>query len=452
MNLLWLQKPSITALYKGAIEVLFFLPLLLTAAVYSLPSSLVPVWLLTLPFCYIAGLLMISMVKQNRRIYRVLLSLAGGMVHSGILILLAGGVGVGIFYWLLLFILSSLAVSRGIRLLSESWDSVFPNALMIYSIIIYVIIQPLKIPLSKLAPYGLWLTICGILAVITCFFLINERLLDGETSTTDNKRIVKSVTAAAFKRQNRWMVGVIVFVLCLISLFRILFHTIEELVQSIITTVMSWLNRPAAEEVIEPPINEPPEPALPIAVEPKDPAVWMLILEAILKYIGIGLVVIVGLLLIFFIGRTLIRTLRKVFHQMLERANEKRSADEGYTDEVESLMSLTKWSDDWKKSMRRFIRGKEQNDVRWNELKTNGERIRFLYTRLLSSHIHKGYTHHRHLTPQETISDLTVWRKQQKPAAEEQTLIRVYEEVRYGDQQPDDQMVTTLKKKLDEAK
>lgn len=450
MNTLWLRKPSMTALYKGAIEVLFFLPLLLTAAVYSLPSPLVPVWLLTLPFCYVAGLLVISTMKQNRRIYRVLLSLAGGLVHSGIFILFTDRVGWGVFYLLIPFVLSSLAVSRGTRLLTESWDFVFPNAFMIYSILLFVIIQPLKIPLSKLAPYGLLLTICGILAVIIGFFLTNERLLNGETSTTDNKSIVKSVTAAAFKRQNRWMVGIIVIVLCVISLFRVLFHAIEELVHSIITTVMNWLNRPAGEEIIEPPVSEPPESALPIAAEPKDPAVWMLILEAILKYVGIGLVIVAGLLLLFFLGRALIRTMRKVFHQMLERANEKRSADAGYTDEVESLMSLTKWSDDWKKSMRKLIRGKHQNDIRWNELTSNGERIRYLYKSWIANHVHKGYAYHRHLTPHETISDLTAWRKQQKPAAEEQTLIRVYEEVRYGDQQPDEQMVATLKKRLEE--
>ena len=105
---------------------------------------------------------------------------------------------------------------------------------------------------------------------------------------------------------------------------------------------MSWLSQP---EEVQPPAEELPdaaEPQLP-AGEAKAPSEWMLLLEQILKIIGIVLLIVVVCVLLYFLAKKLLQWGKLIAAKLQERGADHRNGGAGFTDEVESLMSLTSW-------------------------------------------------------------------------------------------------------------
>ncbi|GGG88395.1 DUF4129 domain-containing protein [Paenibacillus radicis (ex Gao et al. 2016)] len=433
------SKSPIASIFKGAVEVLFCLPLLLLIVVHVFSDQAVLLWLLTLPLCYGIGAFLKQVLKFNRLIYRLTAAIIIGAAHGGFIAVWDLGenaAGTAIVLVVLLVIISMLAVFRGISQMADGWTKLFPNTAMIFCIFAFVAIQPFKGMLPHITPYGNALTVCGIAAVILFFFLTNERLISDEAGSESRSR-----TAAGFRRQNRWMTALVVLVLIIISLFRQLQQLLESAFRAIGDAIMRWLNRPT--EPIEPSTEPPPalDPALPI--EPAEPSAWALLLEAILRIAGTILLIIVLGVVLFFIGRGLYRLLRKTMDRLLARSSESRELEGGYVDEVESLMSSSRWG--------RGRKGKADKEPGWSELRTGADRIRYLYRRFIKGHVEKGYSYQPHLTPKETAADLLSWQQRQGASDEEQSLVRAYEEVRYGEREMDAQSAEQLKKRLDES-
>lgn len=91
-------------------------------------------------------------------------------------------------------------------------------------------------------------------------------------------------------------------------------------------------------------------------------------------------------------------------------------------------------------------------------MRSNQERVRFLYRRLLLTRLHEGSEWKPGLTPLEMARDLLLHddnKKDQraKPGqaahkAAIEPLIKLYYRVRYGGQEPDDEEVADIRRKL----
>ena len=68
----------------GAVELLFHLPVLLTAGVYVLPTSAIWGWVLSLLLAYWAGALMAGTVSRAWLVIRILLAAAIGGCHAAL--------------------------------------------------------------------------------------------------------------------------------------------------------------------------------------------------------------------------------------------------------------------------------------------------------------------------------------------------------------------------------
>ncbi|WP_042161793.1 DUF4129 domain-containing protein [Paenibacillus gorillae] len=418
---------------------LFVLPLLLLIAVHVLSGQAVLLWLLTLPLCYGIGAFLKQALKFNRLIFRLLAAIVVGAVHGGFIAawdLGDSAAGTAFILAAMLVLISMFAVFRGISQMMSSWSRLFPNTVMIFCIFAFVVIQPFKGMLHSITPYGSALTVCGVAAVILFFFLTNERLISDEAGNEFRSR-----TAAGFRRQNRWMTALVVLVLIVFSLFRQLQQLLESAFRAIGDAIMRWLNRPT--EPVEPSTEPPPALDPGMQMEPTEPSAFILLLEAILRIAGTILSIILIGAVLFFIGRALYRLLRQTLDRLLAHTNESREAEGGYVDEVESIMSSSKWG--------RGRKGKADKEPGWSELRTGADRIRYLYRRLIKGQIEQGYAYQPHLTPQETAADLLSWQKRQRATDEEQSLVRAYEEVRYGEREMDAQSAEQLKKRLDES-
>lgn len=120
--------------------------------------------------------------------------------------------------------------------------------------------------------------------------------------------------------------------------------------------------------------------------------------------------------------------------------------EEGYIDEIEKTGTLLgSMNEGWKSWFRRF-RGRKPD---W-EAMSSRERVRYLYRSLLNKAGRQGFRHDPAMTPAETVAGL-----QREPFAsglQLEQLLKLYNPVRYGDIDPEDQAVSELKQQLEQRK
>ncbi|WP_336772055.1 DUF4129 domain-containing protein [Paenibacillus sp. MMO-58] len=430
-------------LLHGSIETLFALPIWFIALFYSSTDAFMALWLLTVPFIYMAGAVWIGKLKNNRRIYRLLFGILLGALHSGVIyaVLMAFQSDLPGATAILPVLLGAFTAVRGMGTSAKGWYVAFPNTLMFIGIILYTILTIVAHLQEKLQPYFTFLTFCGIVALILMLYIVNERLLSYETQSGG---AIQSSTTKVFKRQNRFMLTIVAVLLLIAGLFRQLQSSIESFFHAVMNKILGWMDG-SAEPVEEPPSDTQPPPSGLPPVEAHNPPAWLERLELVAKYIGIVLLIIGVAVLLFFIGRKLYRLLNKVLGRIWERAADSKEGAVGYTDEVESLVDRSKWSVRLGKSSRK-------KEARWEELSTAGEKIRYLYRRYVTAAVGRGYDYKPHYTVRETTSDIGAWSSKSATQADTDTLARLYDEVRYGGQEPKEELVQSLKKKLDEQR
>lgn len=444
MNETTKRKLLVNVMHGGA-ETLFTLPVWFLALFFTSTKTYLYLWLLTLPLVYAAGALLNSRLKNNRRLYRILIGTVLGAVHTFILLALVTAFQAELPGALVAVpaLLAAFMATRGMSAWTKGWNQSFPNMVMVVSILVYVVLTIVAHLQEKLLPYFTFLTICGIIALVLMLYVVNERLL---TSETQSGGAIQSSTTKVFKRQNRFLLTIVAVLLLIAGLFRQLQSSIEAFFHAVVNKIMSWMNRPG-----EPAPETPSEPEPPLQnglppVEANEPPAWLVWLEQAAKFIGIALLVLGIAILLFIIGRKLYKLLGKVMARIWERAESGKESADGYTDEVESLVDRAKWSARLGRS------NKKQKEARWEELSTTGEKIRFLYRKHVLAAIGRGYGYKPYYTARETASDIAAWQNRTQATTDADTLTRLYDEVRYGGQEPNEELVQSLRKRLDEQK
>ncbi|WP_179090120.1 DUF4129 domain-containing protein [Paenibacillus sp. FSL H8-0548] len=436
------RSDTLRAFGQGVIELFFFMPILLIAAVYLLPASAVWVWIGTLPFCYLFASLIVKKYATMRYGVKWLIAVGIGALHGGIFISVWANDLI-----ILAFALCSLAAVivalRGMSARSRGWSVSFSNTHLLIGVLIYVSMQPLKLFLFKeLVPYNTVLIVCGVAAIILFFFFANERHLNNETIDS-----AKTSATLAFKRQNRILIILVVSLISILALFRQIQQMIERFFHSIIDSIMNWLNKPGEQAPAEEPPADAAMPEMP-AGEVKPPSEWMQILEQIFKVVGIVLALAVVVILMYFLLKKLTQWGKRLAAKLRERGENNSDSGAGYSDEIESLMTLTTLRERMGNQLKKLLPKKRSLAQEWSELSTNAEKIRYLYTHFLRTGAEEGYTVKAHMTPRETAEDLEKWKEGKLKHEGMQRFIEVYEEVRYGELPPDDRSVDSFKQQM----
>lgn len=441
------RTDSLSIAWQGLVELFVYLPVLLIVAVYLLPASAVWAWVIFLPICYWAGAAFLAKWTSLRLINRLFLAAAIGGLHACLFMLICVG-ELRIVPSISCGIIGAAVAARGMSNVSRGWTASFPNSQLLIGVMTYVAMQPLKLFMfKKLIDYNGLLIIGGIASVILFFFFANERHLNSETVDTSN-----SPATLAFKRQNRMLMAIIVTIICILALFRQIQQAIERFFRFIIDKIMSLLSKPREENPIEePPANVQPPEMLP-TVEEKPPSDWVVLLEQILKIIGIAFVIIASAILLFIVIKKLVRAAKRIIARLMERGQENRNGEAGFTDEVEQLMTLDSLRKQMGNQLLKLVPRKRKHEIEWNELTTNTERIRYLYGHLIRSALKRGYILQTHLTPRETALDLAERNNVSQTGQGINRLVDAYEQVRYGNQVPGDQQVDALRKLFDQEK
>ncbi len=300
------------------------------------------------------------------------------------------------------------------------------------------------------------LTAGGAVSLAIALFASNGTFLRGASLAKSRSRGVP----ASLRRHNRAMMGVVLLVV--VGLTAAFGNAFGRLIHAFIRWLFGLL--PQGEPAEEPPAPEPPPPSMPegLPAAEGEPGWFAQLLDILAYAVGIAAV---GLLL-FALGRWLYRNGGGVFREWLRRLaafltrSGRGAEDAAYVDEETTVFSWEavgkRVRDSW---LGRLVA--RSRAERWEEQRTNPERIRFLYRRWLRSAVDDGYAPRRHLTPRETEADVLAWAASrpsgrggtaERGRGAEGPLVELYDRVRYGDAVPSDEDVERARRALEGKK
>ena len=424
-------------LLQGCIELLLVFPLLLLAAVYILPESHRVMWVATLPIGYAVGYTLNSLVPFRRIYLQLLVSLLLGALHSywlfgsSYVAIVAAAVGLVVVY-------------RGIRLVWVPWSVFFPVNFYVFGMIVYFIASIVLHFVESFQPYITLLMWAGLAALVVTLLMSNENNMKQETLSGDKEPVI----ASDMMWKNRLLVVLLLIVIVLVVTIRKLGEAVLGGFRQLIQWLIALFSSPPPPVVTEPAKSPPPKPM--VLPGNEEPAWWLVWLEMIMYFIVGGLIVLGCLLAIYLILRRLPRLMQRIVSwlaRMLQTEN-KQKGKIGYEDDIESLMDWEAWNatlvSKWKQLFHRTGREK------WEDLQDNQQRVRFLYRSWLRQSMRRGYVYKSFLTPKETGEEVQHWNSSKEPSAD--SLLSLYEQVRYGDKPIEDPDLQKIKQGIEKGK
>ncbi|WP_409344129.1 DUF4129 domain-containing protein [Paenibacillus sp. MBLB4367] len=455
--------------WHGAVELLLFFPLALVAYLYIVPAGMTLGWWLVLllaccPLGFAIGMLARRMPK--------VLGFAGTMLASAALAYLAAAAPAGAFgtastldnpaglaravaVWAIAWFLAA----RGGKHVRRRWPELFPTVCYAVGLISYFLVSVIARFAEAWKPYSSLLWWVGLAAVLASLFLSNRRHLQANAYTGDDS----SELAASVRSQNTiWTVVVFVVVLIAAAFTRIkdaLAAAFKSLVQFIFWFFSLFASDgQKAEQTPEP--TPAPQQQLPPPGEPSRLAELLEKLFFALTYVLLAAAVLYGL---YRLVKFALPLLRRWLHRLMEQWGLGRSADEarnGYVDEKQSLLDWAEVPAAWGKSLRDRLSALLAREPKWDDMRTNRERVRYLYRLTVLQAMKRGYDWEPGSTPAETMKqlgnrhnripgqgqDAAASGSPADPAAS--ALSSAYEEARYGERDPSDDRTAKLRKDL----
>lgn len=438
----WLKTNGII-FAKGAAELLFYLPVFLTAAIYLLPHASVFLWLIMLPLVYWSGAALKGIWKSSRFIVELLASCTIGYVYCYLFsIVFISSIKQEMLAALAL--LSALLCWKGIVLTRKGWKDSFDSRYMITGIMTYVAAQPLKVwLLVRLIEVETQLFVCGAVVLILSFYIFNGRFIKNETVD-----VGQSPAAIAAAKHNRMLMSLITCILLAASFLLFYKDAVMAGFRKVMAWILSWLSREPEEPVVE----QQPEPTAPSQfpeVEPSEPAKWMLILEQIIKIIVIAAVAAAILLLVYAVSKKLLKLAYRLWLKFMKRSGSMEGQYGYYVDEEEQLTSIIKKRRKRRSHQGGHAKGRKNFETKWSRTTDNREKIRLLYAQWLGelARVYR-YRAKSERTAQETGADLQRQYEKEQAKLQASRFIDIYDAVRYGDHVPSYEETEQLKKKI----
>lgn len=319
---------------------------------------------------------------------------------------------------------------------------------------------------SVVYPYVDWLepttsilTTGGVACLIVSLFVTNGLFLRGASLSERQDRKVP----ASLRRHNRLLMSVLLVAAVLLT---VLFgNAFGRLVLAGLRWLFGLLGKDNAEITEEVAPREPPPPPQPMPSE-GEPSLITQILQIAFYVVGTAIcaAILIGA------GYWLYRNAGGVLREWVQRVTAflrktPEVKDEGgYTDEESGVFSWEAVGRRMKETWlgRLLSRGREE---RWEDQRTNRDRVRWLFRHWMSKAVDGGYEPKRSFTPRETAADVLKWSSSgtangravrgadaaQPNAAQGKAsvLVELYDRVRYGDADAGDDEIERAKRAAD---
>lgn len=319
------------------------------------------------------------------------------------------------------------------------------------------------------------ITWAGAFSLAAALFMTNHQYLRYSSQSADSGERLP----AGLRRHNRLFVGVIIAVALLLAAGA--GRWIGGLLWGMLKAIVRWLTRP--QEPAPPPLEEPKEELPPLEpmlpAESHEPDLLAQILNyAFYVFGGLLLAALLGFVL-YWLYKNAGGIWRKAVDRLLSLLRRESAAPEqaAYRDEETSLFTWETALQGWRKVGARLFRNGKPPE-RWEDMKDNRERVRFLYRVFLRKERERGYPLKPHLTPREMVEEIKRETARQDEAAKAaksgkrkrpagsvvsekagetvrgeldsaaDPLLRLYYGTRYGEETPRDEEVAELRRRL----
>ncbi|RAV20230.1 DUF4129 domain-containing protein [Paenibacillus contaminans] len=450
------SRELLLAVGYGAVELLVFFPLALAAFIYLSPADLpLGIWLVLLLACYPLGRSVGSLMKRLPKLLGFAgTALAGAALTYAAVTLPAGAFGgIGPLNVLpdlaraaAVWVIACFLLGRGAKLVRRSWADVFPSVLYAVGLIAYFLASVVARFAEAWKPYSSTLWWVGLCAVLVCLFLTNRRHLQASAYTGENGNEL----AASVRSQNTIWTVVIFGVVLIAAAFTQIKDALVSAFKSTVRFIFwlfSLLGSESEQPPPEPEQSPPPQQQLP---PPGEPSRFAEVLEKIFFIFAYTLITAAVIYGLYRLVKFAVPQIRRLIRKLMEQWGLGRSADEarsGYVDEKQSLLDWADVPAAWGKSVRDRLSALLAREPKWDDLRTNRERVRYLYRLTVMNAMKRGYDWQSSSTPAETMREL-----ERRAAAarsgppEAQALSAAYEEARYGERDISDERAAKLRK------
>ncbi|WCR25983.1 DUF4129 domain-containing protein [Paenibacillus thiaminolyticus] len=441
-----------TSLLRALLDYLILFPVLLLISVYAAPNVAGPqLWYGLWPACAAMGAVLQCAVRFKRlRLWLLLLFVAGSAA-------LAAVVPIGLPI-IAVYAAGFIVFARGMSAVanrSSFGDTVHWNwaALGIYFLVFAL--SFFRPELRALQPH---LAAVGVLFVFGTLWQMNWGQLNKANYSVEARG---SVPAQVMRLNASY---VILFFLALVLIVAFTFGSAMDTLMEWTRMLLGWLFSGSENVAVDEP--PPPQAAPPMPLFGADanaePSLFWTLLERLITVVFWVALAVGALAGTWFLLRFLMKKLFPQAWEALLRFLRKREAGPEAADYVDEQSSTF----EWEKLRRRAMKPWAQTARRWrreryDDLRTNRERVRFLYRERLRQAIEKGYEPDPSRTPKETMEHLRQWEREPErgqsvasglgkayTGAAESTLGEAYTEARYGKRNVPDEVVERLARQI----
>jgi hypothetical protein len=424
----------------AALELLLVLPVWILFQVYVLPKQVEPIWLMAMPLLSLVGILLRRQcsVRWKQLLAALILGAMIGIMSSGSLSIESIPLGVAGF------ICAYLGMTADAR--DQTSRKYWIGILMYFvATIVFHRVPDLEASVTLL-------TWCGSLCLLLTLLISNSSYLHYSTLSQEGKALPKGL-----QRNNRIYVlgiGIVAAVLAAGA-----GKAIGTLLWDMVRSFFGWISQlfSGSSEPPPPPVEQPQtSPELPFIGEQK-PGLLAAILDIALYVAGAVLVGVAAYYALRWLYRNAGGKLKRAmdaFLSMLRREHTPKD-NTSYLDEEKSVFTWEQTLQGIKDFWSTRLTPKHRKD-RWEQMNSEQERVRWLYRHWLHKKLYHGYEVKNYLTPKETEDDILKWtalnnskHKGDKDAVNtSNSLIELYEKVRYGEGNPSANDVVVLKDQL----
>jgi hypothetical protein len=406
----------------GLLELLFFLPPILAVGAMILPEAQVYGWLISLPAAAVAGTAVSILLGIRRAVVLLPLAAAGGIAAAQML------TGWSLQAAVPFVSTAALIWRNGLHAHTEFAGRLTPSHFWT-GILMYFIGFFLFRSLGLLQPFFPLLVWSGAAALILCVLLNSTLALTIVSQSPDGKPAIP----AAIRRYNR--IHVWTMLAAAFGVSYLFSAPLGAAVKNALVRLLRWIFSGSGEkEVIPPDVPQEPGELIPPELTENEPSRWMqMLLNALTAVAAVVSVVFLCWLMYWMYRQSdgLFRRLIDRIIRLLRRRIEIKE-DTGYSDETTRLLTMETIRENWKKFLHWSGQWKKAK-VRWEDL-TGREKVRHVFRSLVETRIREGYRYQAHLTPAETVQEISQWSNDSENERETAAkLIRLYNQARYGE-------------------
>lgn len=418
------------------IEWCLWIPIWFPLSILMIPNTQLSLWIGHMSAAVFSGVIMTWLYPFRKRWQSSAFSAAIGITSVFIWFFTFNVESYG--QHAIIFAFTSLLAYRGTLYGMRRWYELLNSMMVIGSLMLFFVMSLFFKYYEPLQSYANFFTFTGVVVLAIVLVLMNVSHLQAAALTQESED-VKAIRPIL--KVNRLYLAVLFLLIMGISFY-------DTLWKLALQSLQAWLSRlrfPTGEDEIEPvpPMDNTMQNLIPM--DDNEPSRLAMLLERIFMWVAFIVAFVVGIGLLILAVRHGMKFLRKLFGFMNSISSESDST--GYVDIKESLLNNTKTErrNKWRKMWEHW----RHQEPKWQDLRNNRERARYLYKHWILEMIRRGYTWKPYYTPSETTSDTSHWLKEQENA-KATGIATVYQKARYGkpDQEPTDEEITAMHKKV----